>query len=639
LNEQKASEVERVIVDLFSAMIRAFLPRRVLWTNRMNSLVAAILGLIFAGKTNIWDMGVAAPGKASAVNRGKRIGHLLANLNISIDDIAQALLKALTANMTDVIIAIDWTEFGSWKILQAAVVARGRAIPVFWKAVKDGRRRMADVEIQVCEKLIAMTPPGKRLLLLGDRGFDSAEFVVFLLQRGVQFVLRFARSVSVRRSEDIDFVAVSDLPLKVGEVLDYGTVLYTKGSSVPVRLVRTWADGQSQEWNLITNIGTNAVAKLIIKLYGRRFTIEELFRDLKGGGWLLEKTRVRFEESMDRLILVLALAHILVVSIGRWAKKCNLERHFRSTPGLSLFSLGLRVLHEAANGNPLMMPPTGFDPALAELPIRLDEIVHLPWNTKKARRESPKQRIPRDRLPAYMYHLNLRQTEVARIIGCSQASVSPVANGRMSMPPAWIPKLLGHGRMSLTQFLALPARPPKAPAPEPKPIEEKPEIPRDRVRAFLAYGRMTQADLAYIVGSNQPKVSQVASGLQRVPHAWLHPMLEHAKITEQEFYSLPRPADDAPVNNPVSQFPTTAPDIDTSELALRRRAALQALWRKNKQKDLATAAGVGQPDISRAVSGNRNVPERWVKRLCLAYGLTEDGFLALGDDATLSKPA
>ena len=625
-----------MIVDLFSAMTRALLPRSVLWKNRMNSLVAAVLGLIFAGKTNIWDMGVAAPGKANAVNRGKRIGYFLTNLNISIEDVAKALLNALTGNLTDVIVAIDWTEFGSWKILTAAVVTKGRGIPFFWKAVKDGRCRMADVEVQVCEKLIAMVPPGKRLLLLGDRGFDSAEFVAYLLRRGVQFVLRCVHSVSVRLSDNVDFVTISNLPLKVGEVLDYGTVLYTKGSAVAVRLVRTLAHGQTDEWNLITNLGEHALAKVIVKLYGRRFTIEELFRDLKGGGWQLERTRVRFEESMDRLILVLAVAHILVVSIGRWAKKCNLERHFRSTPGLSLFSLGLRVIHEIANGNSVMMPPTGFDPAFAELPIRLDEIVHLPWNTKKAQREPPKQDIPRDRVVAYLHHLELTQTKVAKIVGCTQASISPVAKGRMPMPPAWIPKLLAYGKMTLSEFLALPAPPPKAPPPEPKLIQQRPEIPRDRVRAFLTFQRMTQADLAYLVGSNQPKVSQVAAGMQRMPHEWLRPMLDHANITEQEFYALP--TGNSPVK-PVSQFPTTPPDIDTSELALRRRAALLVLWRQQKQKDLATAAGVGQSDISRAVSGKRNVPERWLQRLCLAYGLTENEFLALGDDTALGKPA
>jgi hypothetical protein len=167
------------MVEAFvSVLTRALLPG-VLWENRMNSLVAAMVGLMRAGRTNMWEMGVMAPGPATEVNKGKRIYRLFNNANINLDEICKVLLRVLTVLASDVILAIDWTEFGSWKILKAAIVTRGRGIPVYWKAVKDGSRRMAEVELEFCDKLLEFLPPGKQLLIIGDRGFDSADLVRF----------------------------------------------------------------------------------------------------------------------------------------------------------------------------------------------------------------------------------------------------------------------------------------------------------------------------------------------------------------------------------------------------------------------------------------------------------------------------
>jgi plasmid maintenance system antidote protein VapI len=636
VKKPSAQEVE-MIVSLISALTEALLPG-VLWRNRMNSLVAAVVGLILAGKANMWEMGVKAPGQALEVNKGKRIYRLFNNLNINLDEVARALLRVLTVNVTDVIVAIDWTEFGSWKILKAAVVAQGRGIPVYWKAVKDGRRRMAEVELEFCDTLLQLVPSGKRLCIIGDRGFDSAEIVRFLKERAIKFALRFSHGVCIRL-RDADFVHIEELPLKVGQLVDYGRVEYTKAFAVPARVVRTWMAGQDEEWNLVTNLGKNALAELIVKLYGRRFTIEELFRDLKGGAWGLAKTAVRTEAAMERLVLILAVAHIILVTIGRWAKKNGLERQFRSTEGLSLFRLGERVVRAAANGNLKLLPAIDFDPQFSELPITLDEIVQLPWNTKK-RSVPEKQEIPTDRMRAYLLATKLTQPELAKVIGCQQSSVSNVSTGRMPMPPAWLPKLLEHANMTQEQFLSLPS-PPVSP-------EQNPVFSANRLRAYLASQKLTQFALAQIVGSNQPKVCLVAAGSQPMPDNWLPDLLKHANMTEEEFLALPslttkqEPLILKPTQPQLPRDKRRKPDpplVSTDDAILqRRRHALRVLWRKHKQKDLAAALGVGQPEVSRAVTGKRSCPDKWVLLLCDAYGLTEDEFLALGE-APMEKAA
>ena len=58
-------------------------------------------------------------------------------------------------------------------------------------------------------------------------------------------------------------------------------------------------------------------------LYGRRMTIEELFRDDKNrrNGMALRNTQVTKADRIDRLLLLLALAYWLLVGIGLLARQ------------------------------------------------------------------------------------------------------------------------------------------------------------------------------------------------------------------------------------------------------------------------------------------------------------------------------
>src|SRR5205814_3848057 len=56
--------------------------------------------------------------------------------------------------------------------------------------------------------------------------------------------------------------------------------------------------------------------------YGRRMSVEELFRDHKSrrNGQALRNTRIRKAERFDRFLLILALASILLVGLGLQAR-------------------------------------------------------------------------------------------------------------------------------------------------------------------------------------------------------------------------------------------------------------------------------------------------------------------------------
>src|SRR6185436_6205861 len=70
-------------------------------------------------------------------------------------------------------------------------------------------------------------------------------------------------------------------------------------------------------WCLASSLGDLSAGE-IVKLYGRRFTIEETFRDQKDlhFGMGLSATHIRNADRRDRLLLLVAMAHSLLTLLG-----------------------------------------------------------------------------------------------------------------------------------------------------------------------------------------------------------------------------------------------------------------------------------------------------------------------------------
>lgn len=83
------------------------------------------------------------------------------------------------------------------------------------------------------------------------------------------------------------------------------------------------------------------------KLYGRRFTIEETFRDQKDirFGLGLSATHIRSCLRRDRLLLIAAMAEALLVLLGAAGEAAKLDRMLQTNTAkkrqLSLFRQGL----------------------------------------------------------------------------------------------------------------------------------------------------------------------------------------------------------------------------------------------------------------------------------------------------------
>ncbi len=80
--------------------------------------------------------------------------------------------------------------------------------------------------------------------------------------------------------------------------------------------------GESKPWFLMTNV-EKLPARKLSKIFGKRMSIEEYFRDAKSkrNGFALRLTLIKDSERLSRFLLILALAYILLVTIGLYATK------------------------------------------------------------------------------------------------------------------------------------------------------------------------------------------------------------------------------------------------------------------------------------------------------------------------------
>lgn len=91
-----------------------------------------------------------------------------------------------------------------------------------------------------------------------------------------------------------------------------------------------------EAWCLATRLGERKAVE-VVKLYGRRFTTEETFRDQKNFrfGIGLSATHDCSIDRRDRLLLLAAIAQALLTLLGASGEACGLDRLMKSNTSRS----------------------------------------------------------------------------------------------------------------------------------------------------------------------------------------------------------------------------------------------------------------------------------------------------------------
>ncbi|MEL7354642.1 MAG: hypothetical protein AAF171_28650 [Cyanobacteria bacterium P01_A01_bin.116] len=149
----------------------------------------------------------------------------------------------------------------------------------------------------------------------------------WLGEQSAYFCLRQKKSTHIQ-PHDEDWIALGELGLTPGTSCFYNqiTVIESKGFG-PVQVAGKWKrcyDGfaPDEPWFILTNLDNLDAA---ILAYQRRFSIEEMFRNLKLGGYCLEQTRVQGKRFMT-MVLLIAIAYTCATTQGQRFKQKAVQR-------------------------------------------------------------------------------------------------------------------------------------------------------------------------------------------------------------------------------------------------------------------------------------------------------------------------
>jgi hypothetical protein len=309
------------------------------------ALVAAAMGVERASMANIGRRMLG-----SAKHQIKRCWRFCANGRVEPADAMRGVVARLVKKRAKpLLVALDWVDVRGFQTLVASAVLKGRSVPLCWASttghVYDGHRSRNAFEESLLLVLRSMVPAGVRVIVLADRGFGRCALAAFLRRNGFSYLIRIGPKVTVRLKGFHG--KLLDYPVSKGVAKVLRDVAYRADGAVEQHVVVRWRTGLPPErdecWFLMTDL--TGTARQLCALYARRMTIEQLFRDHKSkrNGWSLRDTQLTTPQRLDRLLLVLALAYLLLCGIGLVARRTRRPSAWCSSSKeqCSIFIIGL----------------------------------------------------------------------------------------------------------------------------------------------------------------------------------------------------------------------------------------------------------------------------------------------------------
>ena len=220
----------------------------------------------------------------------------------------QQIINRHIAKEKQLIVALDRTQWKEKNILMVSAIYQKRALPIFWMVLE--KKGASDLrEQQIVLRPVIKLFKAHKLVVIGDREFHSIELAQWLHRQKVKFVFRQKKDTTFQQNRQ-KFKSLSQVEIYPGmkQFLTNITLTQKKGFgrfNLAIYWKRKYKGKQEQSpWYLLTNLPDCETA---VKIYGKRFGIEAMFKDCKTGGYNLEGSQAS-SDRLVRLVLLIALA-------------------------------------------------------------------------------------------------------------------------------------------------------------------------------------------------------------------------------------------------------------------------------------------------------------------------------------------
>lgn len=322
-------ELDELMDEVFGGAIHA---------QRVASLRDGVDGVLHAA-----SLGVRAIGQGLAVANGlaprhaiKQVDRLLSNPKLMREEVARCWVRFVVAERKELIVNFDWTEFqdsDQAMLVLGTQTEHGRSTPLVWKtvtrsALKDQRNAHEDDLLGLFADVL---PQGVGVTVVADRGFSDIKLYRFLQELGFEYIIRFRGVVFVESAEGERRKARDWLGAGGRMRVLRGARVTAEGQPVP--MVVCVQQQQMQEPWLLASSRSDLTGTAITHRYGKRFTVEETFRDVKNPhlGLGLKQPVMERNDRRDALFLLAVLAHTLLTLLGKAGEELAMDRWLGAT--------------------------------------------------------------------------------------------------------------------------------------------------------------------------------------------------------------------------------------------------------------------------------------------------------------------
>jgi DDE family transposase len=333
--------------------------------SQLDTLGLLIVGVLQSMSSQIAKIARALPLDTTQLAKEQRLRRFLDNERITQTDhyqpIVQQALHGLKGQRLQLLIDRVLLR-DQHNILVVSVGFRRRSIPLVWRALPHRGSSSLSEQQELIQAAVALLPERVRISVHGDSEFRSQALFGWLLSHGYDAMLGVRGRLWVYLSNDPQAVGqpletrVTALPPQTerGHRRKHRTspVTYLRQVYVmqeerlgPVNIIAWW-ERDDDEKVVLHAVMTTLPANARTKAYGkRRMWIETVFRDWQSGGFHLDQCGVADTTRLVRLLLVLAIAYLWLVCVGRWVVKRGyrqlIDDGTRHKWHFSLFQLGV----------------------------------------------------------------------------------------------------------------------------------------------------------------------------------------------------------------------------------------------------------------------------------------------------------
>ena len=349
------------MVQQWTLAVNGILPS--LHGHRTKALADFSLAMCSAGHCHSGKLAAAASCDAKPASVRRRWERLIANELLD----GREVLGELTASVLGpwsgrrLLLVLDETPNGQdLRCLRLGVAYRKRLLTLAADCYPTDRPPLAMPRLvcRMLRRVARLLPPGVGVTLLCDRGLAWPKVMDCAGELGWGLVMRLQGSTRVTLGNG-KVVAAADLVRAKGQQWHGRVRIFKKAGWRNAHLSVRWDRRSDEPWILAApEHGPGGLHAA--QAYAKRNWCEQSFRDEKSSGFQWGQSHVREPRRALTVVVVMALATLLSISLGTWLIKSgnrnDLDPHRRRR--LSVFQLGLRWLRHTLLGRDVeLIPP------------------------------------------------------------------------------------------------------------------------------------------------------------------------------------------------------------------------------------------------------------------------------------------